>query len=115
MAYLTQAEAAVYSSAFVAMDATLASALLQSASDLVDAYCGRTFDTVIDGLPSSVAIAVAYWAEEISGGLSAGRDAIEEKVGDYMIKYSQSPSSFAYGCPASVATLLAPYRIVVVG
>jgi len=115
MAYLTQAQAGVYSATILAMNATLADAMLQAASDQVDAYCGRTFDTVLEDLPTSVAMAVAYWAEELSGGLTAGRDATEEKVGDYMIKYADSAASFSYGCPTSVAVLLSPYRLVVVG
>jgi hypothetical protein len=119
MAYITQSQAAVYSSIVGALSATVADALLDVASDQVDAFCARTFDTVLDGLPNPVAMAVALWAEELTKGTSAGRESIEEKIGDYMIKYNAggggSDNTVVYPCPSVVATLLAPYRIVVVG
>lgn len=117
MAYLTQAEAAVYSDVIAGLSAAKADALLQVASDQVDAFCGRTFDTILEPLPAPVAMAVALWAEESSKGTDAGKDTIEEDIGDYRVKYSDSASEgkIQYPCPSVVATLLGPYRIVVVG
>lgn len=117
MAYLTQAEAAVYSDVIAGLSATKAAALLQVASDQTDAYCGRTFDTALETLPASVAMAVALWAEELADGNDAGKDKIEEDIGDYRVKYSDSASEgkIQYPCPTVVANLLGPYRILVVG
>lgn len=115
MAYLTQAEAGVYSATIAAMPAAKADGLLQAASDMTDAFCGRTFDTVIEPLPEPVKLAISYWAEELSKGTSAGRDVTNEKIGDYSISYSTASSSTSYAPPSIVATLLSPYRIIVVG
>jgi hypothetical protein len=116
MAYITQAEAAVYSSTVGALSAPVADALLQVASDQVDAFCGRTFDTVLESLPAPVAMAVALWAEELPNITNAGRDMQAEKIGDYSVSYDRSADrEVSYPCPPVVANMLGPYRIIVVG
>lgn len=116
MAYLTQAEAAVYSDVIGGLSATKAAALVQVASDQVDAYCGRTFDVTLETLPASVAMAVALWAEELADGNDASKDKMGERIGDYSVSYAESADkALSYPCPAVVAGLLAPYRILVVG
>lgn len=116
MAYLTQEQAEVYSDVIAGLSAAKAAALLQVASDQTDAYCGRTFDTVLEELPASVAMAVALWAEELADGTDAGKDKTDERIGDYSVSYAESSDkALSYPCPAVVAGLLAPYRILVVG
>lgn len=117
MAYLTQDQAAIYSDVIAGLSAARAAALLQVASDQVDAFCGRTFDTVLEELPASVAMAVALWAEELASGTDAGKEKTDERIGDYSISYADSSSDgkVLYPCPDVVAGLLGLYRIVVVG
>ena len=116
MAYLTQAEAAVYSDVIAGLSSAKADALLQVASDQVDAFCGRTFDTILEELPASVAMAVALWAEDLASGNDAGRTKTDESIGDYSVTYSDSADKVvSYPCSDSVASLLSPYRIIVVG
>jgi hypothetical protein len=117
MQYITQAEAAVYSVTIGALTESVANAYLTVASEAVDFYCGRTFDTVLDTLPAGVAMAVALWAEDFTSGTSAGKEAIEKKIGDYMIKYADGATQggFRNPCPDVVAVLLSPYRRFPVG
>ena len=117
MAYLTQDQAAVYSDVVAGLSAAKAAALLQVASDQVDNFCGRTFDTVLEELPASVALAVALWAEELTNGTDAGKEKTTERIGDYSVGYADSSSAnkVLYPCLDVVAGLLAPYRIMVVG
>jgi hypothetical protein len=116
MAYLTQDQAAVYSDVVAGLSGAKAAALLAVASSNVDAFCGRTFDTVLDELPAPVAMAVALWAEDLASGNDAGRTKTREKIGDYEVEYSDaSDQQVSYACPDVVATLLGPYRIIVVG
>lgn len=116
MAYITQSQAAIYSDTIATMPPAKAEALLQVASDQVDAFCGRTFDTVLEDLPASVAMAVALWAEELAAGNDAGKDKTDEKIGDYSVSYSESSDKvISYVCSPAVAGLLGPYRILVVG
>jgi hypothetical protein len=115
--YLTQTQAAIYSSTLAALSEPVANAYLQAASSQVDWFCGRTFDTVLEELPPDVSLAVALWAEELTNGVNANRDIQSEKIGDYSVSYEASGAavSVAYPCPMTVATLLAPYRIVPIG
>ena len=116
MAYLTQSQAAVYSDAIAGLTQAKADALLAVASEQVDAFCGRTFDTVLEELPSSVAMAVSLWAEDLIGGADAGRAKTREKIGDYEVEFSDaSDQQVSYPCPDVVAGLLGPYRIIAVG
>ena len=115
MAYLTQAQAAVYSDAIAGLTQAKADALLAVASEQVDAFCNRTFDTVLEELPSSVAMAVALWAEDLMGGADAGRPKSSERIGDYSVSYAgMSADQIGYPCPDIVAGLLGPYRIIAV-
>lgn len=116
MAYITQAQAAVYSDVVGTLSADRAAALLDVASNHVDSYCGRTFDTVLEDLPAPVAMAVAILAEDLTAGKDAGRDKTSERIGDYSVSYeSGAIKGVAYPMPPIVAELLGPYRIVVVG
>lgn len=117
MAYITQTEAAVYSATIGALPQATADAYLSIASNSVDWYCGRTFDTILDTLPPEVGMAVALWAEEFTKGTSAGREVVEEKIGDYMVKYADGAASGGdrQPCPDVVVGLLAPYRRLRIG
>lgn len=115
MAYITQEQAAVYSTVIGDMASTTADAYLQIASDNVDAYCDRTFDTVSDPLPAGVAMAVALWAEELAKGNEASRTTTEMRIGDYSEKYATQGADAAYPAPPIVVMLLANHRILVVG
>lgn len=116
MAYLTQDQAAVYSDVVAGLSAAKAAALLAVASDQVDMFCGRTFDTVLEDLPASVGMAVALWAEDLAAGNDSGHSKTREKVGDYEVEFSDaSDKQVPYPCPDVVASLLGPYRIIVVG
>lgn len=90
--------------------------MLDVASNHVDAFCGRTFDTVLEELPPSVAMAVALLVEDLVSGKDAGREKTSERVGDYSVSYESSANKgITYPMPPIVAELLGPFRIVVVG
>jgi hypothetical protein len=115
--YLTQAEAAVYSTVIGGLSEAVANAYLQAASAQVDNFCGRSFDTVLEELPPDVGLAVALWAEDLTTGTSAGREKSSERIGDYAVTYESSgaASMVSYPCPMVVAGLLGSYRIVPIG
>lgn len=116
MAYLTQDQAAVYSDVVAGLSAAKATALLAVASSNVDSFCGRTFDTILEELPAPVGMAVALWAEDLTEGSDAGRTKSSERIGDHSWSFSDSSAGqVSYPCPDVVATLLGPYRIIVVG
>lgn len=115
--YVTQTEAAMFSSVIGDMMTATANSYLTIASAQVDAFCGRAFDTVLEPLPNDVAMAVSLWAEYMASGINATRVTTSERVGDYAVTYQDTLNSSAASlpCPAIVATLLSPYRILVVG
>lgn len=114
-AYLTQAEASVYSPAIEALPADHAELYLEIASEIIDNQCGRTFDPVIDGVPISIKMATALMAYELTKGSNAGRDIDSEKIGDYHISYQNDQGALKTAVPKSVLTLIAPYKAFIVG
>lgn len=117
MAYLTQAEAAVYVPVVADLSTEQATAFLDLASEMIDNACGRTFDTVLETLPVSIKMAVAIMANELTQGADLGRDASSERIGDYAVTYGDKASSgmTSTSIPDSVMTLIAPYKALIVG
>lgn len=115
MAYITQAQAAVYVPTIAALSAERAEAYLDLASDMIDNECGRSFDTVLETLPNAIKMAVAIMADELSAGPNAGRDKSSERIGDYSVNYESSSDGSKTAVPESVLTLIAPYKAFIVG
>jgi hypothetical protein len=83
--YLTQAEAAVYSTVIGGLSEAVANAYLQAASAQVDNFCGRSFDTVLEELPPDVGLAVALWAEDLTTGTSDTHERTQINIGPYCV------------------------------
>jgi hypothetical protein len=115
MAYITQAEAAVYVTAVGELSAAQAEAYLDLASDMVDNECGRSFDTVLETIPNAIKMAVALLADMLADGQNAGRDITSERIGDYSVQYESKGGGSKTAIPETVLTLIAPYKAIIVG